>query len=72
MNTHLELKKVIPKNIYLMKLRKNGVIKTPEEVVRQNFWKYLHHEKKYPKSLIAVEKQILTNGLKEIRYFNIQ
>lgn len=58
--------KVINSKEYLFdEIRKKWVIKNPEEVVRQNFWKYLHYEKKYPKSLITLEKQILTNGLKK-------
>ena len=44
-------------------LRKKWVIITPEEIVRQNCWKYLHYEKKYPKSLMVVEKKVLINGL---------
>ena len=35
---------------------------TPEEWVRQNFIQFLKQEKKYPESLMAVEKQILVNG----------
>ncbi len=38
---------------------------TPEEWVRQNFIKYLILDKKYPKSLIAIEKEIIVNGLKK-------
>jgi len=39
------------------------VILTPEEWVRQNFLKYLVEEKKYPASLIAVEKEFKLNNL---------
>jgi hypothetical protein len=35
---------------------------TPEEWVRQNFIKYLIEEKKYPASLIAIEKGLVVNG----------
>ena len=38
--------------------RKRWVRLTPEEWVRQNFLQYLVQVKKYPKSLIAVEKEI--------------
>ena len=44
-------------------LRKKWILSTPEELVRQQFWKYLHLEKKYPKSLMAIEKKIVINGL---------
>ena len=40
--------------------RKKYVVLTPEEWVRQNIIEYLK-EKKYPKSLMAVEKQIMIN-----------
>ena len=56
--------KVINFKKYLYdELRKKWVIKTPEEIVRQNCWKYLHYEKKYPKSLMVAEKKVLINGL---------
>ncbi len=37
----------------------------PEEWVRQHLIHYLIHIKKYPKSLINVEKQLTINGLKK-------
>ncbi|WP_297090125.1 type I restriction enzyme HsdR N-terminal domain-containing protein [uncultured Draconibacterium sp.] len=42
-------------------IRKKYIILTPEEWVRQNFIQYLIKEKKYPESLMAVEKQIMVN-----------
>ena len=39
-------------------LRKKWVVLTPEEWVRQNFIAYLIRVKKYPATLIAVEKEI--------------
>ena len=39
-------------------IRKKFIILTPEEWVRQNVVQYLINEKKYPKSLINVEKEI--------------
>jgi hypothetical protein len=39
-------------------VRKKWVVLTPEEWVRQNFLQYLIQVKKYPASLIAVEKEI--------------
>ncbi len=43
-------------------IRRKYILLTPEEWVRQNFIQYLIHEKKYPQSLMAVEKQITMNG----------
>lgn len=43
-------------------IRKKFIVLTPEEWVRQNFIQYLKKEKKYPESLMAVEKQIMING----------
>ena len=45
------------------KIRKKDLVLTEEEWVRQNFVSYLHIEKKYPLSLIAIEKQCRVNGL---------
>lgn len=42
--------------------RKKFVVLTPEEWVRQNFIRYLINDKKYPESLMAVEKQIKVNN----------
>ena len=47
------------------KLRKQWIVLTPEEWVRQNFLNYIIEVKKYPSSLIAVEKEIKINGLKK-------
>lgn len=44
-------------------IRKKFIILTPEEWVRQNVVHYLLQEKKYPKSLINVEKLVKINGL---------
>ncbi len=38
---------------------------TPEEWVRQNFLQYLIQIKKYPASLIAVEKEIMLEDVKK-------
>ena len=43
-------------------LRGKYVSLTPEEWVRQNFIKFLIEEKKYPASLIAIEKGLIING----------
>ena len=44
-------------------IRKKNIMLTPEEWVRQNFIHFLIKEKKYPKSLIAIEKQLIINNL---------
>ncbi|MFT3795732.1 type I restriction enzyme HsdR N-terminal domain-containing protein [Flavobacterium sp.] len=44
-------------------IRKKFIILTPEEWVRQHVVHFLMHEKKYPKSLINVEKVLTVNGL---------
>ncbi|WP_272148599.1 type I restriction enzyme HsdR N-terminal domain-containing protein [Tenacibaculum aiptasiae] len=46
-------------------LRKKYVVLTPEEWVRQHFVEYLVKEKKYPVSLIAIEKQLTINNRKK-------
>lgn len=43
-------------------IRKKYILLTPEEWVRQNFIRYLIQEKKYPETLMAVEKKITVNG----------
>ncbi|WP_282055006.1 type I restriction enzyme HsdR N-terminal domain-containing protein [Maribacter luteus] len=53
-------------NIYIFDaIRKKFVVLQPEEWVRQNVVQYLITEKKYPKSLINVEKQIIVNKIKK-------
>lgn len=44
-------------------IRKKYVVLTPEEWVRQHVVHYLHTEKKYPLSLISIEKQLKINTL---------
>ena len=44
-------------------IRKKYVVLTPEEWVRQHFIHYLITDKKYPKSILAIEKQLKYNGL---------
>lgn len=46
-------------------VRKRWVLLTPEEWVRQNFLEYLVSIKKYPSSLIAVEKEIELGDIKK-------
>ncbi|MFL0101673.1 type I restriction enzyme HsdR N-terminal domain-containing protein [Tenacibaculum maritimum] len=47
------------------RIRKKYVVLTPEEWVRQHFVEFLIHEKKYPISLIALEKQLVINNRKK-------
>ena len=46
-------------------IRKKYVILTPEEWVRQHVIHFLIEEKKYPKSLIAVERVLKINRLQK-------
>ncbi len=46
-------------------IRKKWLLLTPEEWVRQNMMQYLLIEKKYPASLISVEKEIKLGELKK-------
>ncbi|WP_405570880.1 type I restriction enzyme HsdR N-terminal domain-containing protein [Winogradskyella sp. Asnod2-B02-A] len=46
-------------------IRKKFIILQPEEWVRQHCVHYLINDKKYPKSLINVEKELTINGLKK-------
>ena len=42
-------------------IRKKFLVLTPEEWVRQNFIKFLNQEKKFPMSLIGVERMVMIN-----------
>lgn len=46
-------------------VRRKFVSLTSEEWVRQHILRFLIHEKKFPKSLIAVERGMVLNGLKK-------
>ncbi|MBF4472093.1 type I restriction enzyme HsdR N-terminal domain-containing protein [Flavobacterium sp. HJJ] len=46
-------------------IRKKFIILTPEEWVRQHVVRFLLEQKKYPKSLINVEKVLMVNGLRK-------
>ena len=46
-------------------IRRKWLVLTPEEWVRQNFIQYLIEFKKYPASLIAVEKEIKVGELRK-------
>ncbi|MGG9964395.1 type I restriction enzyme HsdR N-terminal domain-containing protein [Ferruginibacter sp. SUN106] len=60
-----KIKKEDNREIIFDEVRKKWVILTPEEWVRQNFLQYLVQVKKYPASLIAVEKEIKLGDLKK-------
>jgi hypothetical protein len=53
------------KTLIFDKLRKKYMGLTPEEWVRQHFVYFLIEEKKYPISLIALEKQLTINNRKK-------
>lgn len=53
------------KTLIFDSLRKKYVVLTPEEWVRQHYSRYLTEVKKYPVSLIAIEKQLTINQLKK-------
>jgi hypothetical protein len=53
------------KEIIFDAFRKQWIVLTPEEWVRQNFLQYLVQVKKYPPSLIAVEREISIGDLKK-------
>ena len=60
------IKKENGKELIFDTLRKKWIMLTPEEWVRQNFVQYLLlEEKKYPVSLIAMEKEIRLGELKK-------
>jgi len=46
-------------------VRKKWLVLSPEEWVRQHVINYLVNEKKYPASIIAVEKEIALNDIKK-------
>ena len=67
----IKTKLVNSKEYLFDELRKKWILSTPEEEIRQKFWKYLHFEKKYPLSLMAIEKTMKFNGLIQAFRFTI-
>ena len=59
------LKDELGKKMIFDPLRKKWLLLTPEEWVRQNFIQYLVHVKKYPATLVALEKIITLGELKK-------
>lgn len=53
------------KRLIFDEIRKKFVVLQPEEWVRQHCLQFLIQEKKYPKSLINVEKELTVNSLKK-------
>ncbi|WP_159952020.1 type I restriction enzyme HsdR N-terminal domain-containing protein [Polaribacter septentrionalilitoris] len=62
---HFKLKSSENKTLIFDKFRKKYLVLTPEEWVRQHFVQFLVDEKKYPSSLIAIEKQLTINNRKK-------
>jgi hypothetical protein len=62
---HPRIKKEADVEMIFDTIRRRWVVLSPEEWVRQNFLQYLVHIKKYPASLIAVEKEISLGELKK-------
>jgi hypothetical protein len=60
-----KIKEEVGKEFIFDEFRKRWVLLTPEEWVRQNFLQYLTQTKKYPASLIAIEKEIKLGELKK-------
>jgi len=60
-----KIKKELDKEYIFDEVRRQWVLLTPEEWVRQNFLQYLIVGKKYPSSLIAVEKEIFLEDVKK-------
>ena len=60
-----KIKTEAEKELIFDEFRKRWVVLTPEEWVRQNFLQYLTQIKKYPASLIAIEKEIKLGELKK-------
>ena len=63
--TNFQIKKDAGNDIIFDSLRKKWLLLTPEEWVRQNFVQYLVQVKKYPATLIAMEKLIRLGELKK-------
>ena len=60
---HFKLKSNEKHTLIFDNLRKKYLVLTPEEWVRQHFVRFLVDQKKYPTSLIAIEKQLKINNL---------
>lgn len=63
--SNFRLKSSENKTLIFDNLRKKYLVLTPEEWVRQHFVQFLINNKKYPVSLIALEKQLTINNRKK-------
>lgn len=62
---NFRIKKQNEKYLIFDSQRKRYVSLTPEEWVRQHFIRFLIEEKGFPPALLAVEKQLIVNGLQK-------
>ena len=62
---NFKIKKEKEKLLIFDSQRRKYVVLTPEEWVRQNFIQFLIQEKGYPSAYIAIEKELILNGLKK-------
>ena len=62
---NFRIKKDKQRHLIFDEIRRLWVTLTPEEWVRQNLLQYLIQKKKYPASLISVEKMIIVGELKK-------
>ena len=62
---NFKLKNSENKTLIFDSIRKKYLVLTSEEWVRQHFVKYLIDQKKYPTTLIALEKQLIINNRKK-------
>jgi hypothetical protein len=60
-----KLKKQKGQTFIFDEVRKKWLLLTPEEWVRQHLIQFLIQQKKYPVSLISIEKEIILNDLKK-------
>ena len=64
-NHPFNIKQTDDRELIFDELRKQWLLLTPEEWVRQNFIQYLLQTLQYPKSLMAVEKEIVVGELRK-------
>ncbi|HYJ65363.1 MAG TPA: type I restriction enzyme HsdR N-terminal domain-containing protein [Parafilimonas sp.] len=62
---NFRIKKEKNKELIFDEVRLQWIVLTPEEWIRQNFLQYLIRVKKYPKSLLSIEKIISLGELKK-------
>lgn len=62
---NFKIKQDAGKDFIYDEIRRGWFVLTPEEWVRQNFIQYITTTKKYPASLIAIEKEIKVGELKK-------